>query len=353
MGIISGAFGGLGEEMSKVGSSMFKAELDKDAKKLDNDMAIQREKTIAQFRNEMELANIPLKAKATADAALTNAPTAAAAQSIITRSKAEDDVANAPLARDARLANEFSPEITAAKAGQVGAEAEARGKAETKAIVERGNDPAAVRAVRNLAQAQHIEGLGSVKQAALAQMAIDEKIKVNGLIEEFTTTTDPKRKDAIKESLTVRGIIKPGEYDTEKVTEERMNPDGTTTKTERTQKRRADGSAPPAAAKNGWDSTTGEVYKNGQVVGKAANEKEARAVYGGGAKPAEAKAPVAATAPQDKIGDAPIGALTPMRDIQESAKAGNQRAIDWLKRRDAARLENETAPTSAADALMR
>lgn len=118
---------------------------------------------------------------------------------------------------------------------------------QAQAVTTQGNDPEYLRAARNLAQAKHIEGLGSVTQAKLAQMTIDEKVKVNGLIEEFTTTKDPLRKTEIKEALTVRGIIKPGEYDTEKVATKVQNPDGSETETTRTQKRRPDGAAPTAA----------------------------------------------------------------------------------------------------------
>jgi hypothetical protein len=249
----------------------------------ESELTTQRAMRLAEFQEALKLKSIPATAKATADAELATAPARAEAKSILSASEAADLVKNAPNKAAAMLAGELSPEVVKAKAGQVGAEAEARSKAETKGLIDRGNDPTAVRAVRNLAQAQHVEGLGSVTQAKLAQLSIDEKEKVSGLIDEFETTTDPKRKAQIKESLTVRGIIKPGEYDTEKVTEEKTDKDGNVIKTERTQKRRPDGAAPEAAGKNGWDSATGEVYKGGKVVGKAANEKEARSVYGGGA----------------------------------------------------------------------
>jgi hypothetical protein len=198
-----------------------------------------RAKRLAEFQADLELRGIKPKAQATADATLAAAPTLAEASSITAKGKANDELANAPTKRKALMESEYSPEITDAKARQAEAETAARGRAETKTLTDRGNDPAHIRATRNLAQAKHIEGLGSVKQATLAQMAIDEKVKVNAMIEEFTTTKDPQRKAEIKEALTVRGIIKSSEYDTEKVTEEKMNDDGTTTKTERTQRRRA------------------------------------------------------------------------------------------------------------------
>jgi hypothetical protein len=78
------------------------------------------------------------------------------------------------------------------------------------------------------------------------------------------------------------------------------------------------------------------------------------------AKPAAAKQPAAAAAPApraaapapvDRIGDQPIGPLTRMGDIQESALAGNPRAIAWLEQRAAAKAENATAPRTAAAML--
>lgn len=89
------------------------------------------------------------------------------------------------------------------------------------------------------ARATHFDdGAGlRAKQIEAMDLTLSEKKEVNALIKEYSETQDPKRQAAVKHALIVRGIIKPGEFDTEKVTQETMNPDGTTTKTERTQRR--------------------------------------------------------------------------------------------------------------------
>jgi hypothetical protein len=82
-----------------------------------------------------------------------------------------------------------------------------------------------------------------------------------------------------QEKLAALGLVKGNpEMDTEKVTEERMNPDGTTTKVERTQKRRAGG---------------GEQAKGDADPVKAAMDKarEARATAAPAAKKAQASSP--------------------------------------------------------------
>ena len=124
-----------------------------------------------------------------------------------------------------------------------------KGEAEKDVYKSKMSDKEFVKGLRTEVQAKHVESAGSAAQAALAQMSIEEKRKVNGMIDEYENpNTTPERKAAIVEGLKVRGIIKPGEYDTEKVTTESTNPDtGEVTKVERTQKRQANkvpGAAP-------------------------------------------------------------------------------------------------------------
>lgn len=99
------------------------------------------------------------------------------------------------------------------------------------------------------------ESLASIAQANLANLSIEEKRKVQRLINEYENpTTSDTRRAEITKSLTIRGIIKPGEFDTEKVTTEVMDDSGNVTKTERTQRRTGGSptagavSAPPPAA---------------------------------------------------------------------------------------------------------
>ena len=60
---------------------------------------------------------------------------------------------------------------------------------------------------------------------------------------------------------------------------------------------------------------------------------------------------VPAREPQDVIGNQPIGPLTRQRDIEESARAGNKRAIEYLRRQEAGRLENQTTPRDTASMM--
>jgi hypothetical protein len=132
--------------------------------------------------------------------------------------------------------------------------------AETQAEIDRSNNPAYLSGKAKVARAGHIDdgaGLRAV-QIEAANLSLSEKKEANALIKEFGETTDPTRQAQIKQALTVRGIIKPGEYDTEKVTKETTDAKtGEVTKTERTQRRGAVGAtgtpepqnvAAPAAA---------------------------------------------------------------------------------------------------------
>lgn len=268
-GIIMGALGGAGEALQNVGSTMFKAEIDKDARTHDSELAVQRAKTLEEFRSQLDLKNIPLKAQAMADADLKTAPTRAQSQSIVSRAAAQDEVDNAPLKGQAKAASEYAPELVEARSKEEEQKQRTKARVEREETIATGNDPQYVAAVRKLSQAKHIEGLGSVRQAELAQLGIDEKKKVAALIERFETATDPAEKARIKESLTVRGIIKPGEFDTERVTTETMNEDGSTTKVERTQRRQG-GAAPAAKPKLAVGTEIdGYVFQGGNPKDKA------------------------------------------------------------------------------------
>ena len=89
------------------------------------------------------------------------------------------------------------------------------------------------------------------------------------------------------------------------------------------------------AGKNGWDSTTGQVFRNGEVVGTAKSEQEARALVKGGAPAKDAGASKPAT-------DKPRGILESVRpdppkppttlETMEKEKANELRPmVDALK----------------------
>jgi hypothetical protein len=107
--------------------------------------------------------------------------------------------------------------------------------------VKRGTDKEYLKAERNLASAKHFESAASLANARLAEMDIRGKEKVQSLIDIIENPkSSVEQKASAVEGLKVRGVIKPGEFDTEKVTTEMTDPEtGAVTKTERTQKRQA------------------------------------------------------------------------------------------------------------------
>lgn len=237
---------GAGEAGSRMAQQHLKSlddrESEERAVRLRAEVEEAKETRLMKLRSQNEVDSIGPKAKATADALLANAPTSAAAASVTAKSAAQDAVDTAPLrgraTRDALIGGELSDEVISRKLSVIAQEATTRGKAETDALIARGNNPDAVRATRNLAQAGHVESAGSSAQAALANLGLDEKRKVAELVSQYEKTDDPKVKAKIKESLIVRGVLKAEEQQTDKVTTETFNPDGSTTKTERTVKRK-------------------------------------------------------------------------------------------------------------------
>lgn len=140
---------------------------------------------------------------------------------------------------------------------------------------------------RDMARAGHIDdgaGLRAI-QIQAANMTLDEKKAATQLLKDYESATDPVSKAKLRESLILRGVIKTnGEFDTEKVTTEKTNPDGTVSKTEHTQRR-------SGSAKNGKEDVT----VDGKVIGQASNEAEARELLkkykaGNTSAPAEKKA---------------------------------------------------------------
>ncbi len=140
----------------------------------------------------------------------------------------------------------------------------------------RDNQADILKRTRDTARAGHIDdgaGLRAV-QIESANLSLNEKKEANKLMDEAETTQDPARKAAIMQSLTRRGVIKPGEHDIEKVTTEKMNDDGTTTKTERTQKRQ--GGLINSGESGGAAKV--DVRVAGKVIGQASTPEEAQAM---------------------------------------------------------------------------
>ena len=136
----------------------------------------------------------------------------------------------------------------------------ARQLGETAGDVERSNaaafgkDPNAIAGVRARAQAAHVEDSGAGLRNQLLQHAVDRQNAIDKLYAEFDQVsaadipTDQKKVQlrAISDKIALLNqregkTQRDPELDTETVTEEKMNPDGTTTKTTRKQVRRPGG----------------------------------------------------------------------------------------------------------------
>ena len=157
-------------------------------------------------------------------------------------------------------------------------------QAELEAEVAKMNDPAYLAGRRKVTQATHTDDGAGLRalQLSVLQDTIAEKKENKLLMTEYETTKDPKREAELRKSLVLRGVLKGdgGEFSTEKVTTEQMNPDGTTTKTEHTQKRKGEHGSGAAAPD--------------LVVGAQAKDKEGnlREFTGGDPKKEESWKPV-------------------------------------------------------------
>jgi len=220
-GLISGVMGGAAKGYTEYA----KQRLDVDIKK--ELMAAEEEKLlrIDEIKRQRDIRDIPAKGAA---------ETAVQADRTTAVGGAETGV----------LANREDA-LRAGKAATTKATAMATGEAERENLAAYGSNANARAGAR--AKAGDSESSASRMQARLAGLGIEEKQQIQALIREYENpSTSPERKLQIKDSLTVRGIIKPGEFDTEKVTTETMDDAGNITKTERTQ-RRTSGAAAPAA----------------------------------------------------------------------------------------------------------
>ena len=259
MGILMGALAGAGKAAGEIADANIKLWGQQELQAQQQALEIAKAKTLADFAEQ--------KTIAAEGRGMTNRATERQA---IT----DETIRNAPALRDIKVEDakatkkaEYDPEIQALMRK---AETEKLTSAEqAKLDFYKTNRAAIIGEKRDMARAGHIDdgaGLRAV-QIEAANLSLAEKKQANKLLDEYETTKDPARKTAIKESLINRGILKPGssEFDTEKVTTEKMNPDGTTSKTEHTQRRRAT-DAPGAKQ---------DVTYMGKVIGQASNAQEA------------------------------------------------------------------------------
>ena len=207
---LGGLIGAVMKPAAEAGAKYAEKRIDLDIKK--ELMAAEEEKLlrIDEIKRKRDIADVKPKAEAVAEAAPIVAGGEAAA---------------API-----------------KAAGVAAAAPIQASADAAAQIIKTNTPGYLDSVTKEAGAK--ESLASRLQERLANLGIEEKRTVQALIKEYENpSTTPDRKAQIKDSLTVRGIIKPGEFDTEKVTTEATDEDGNIVKTERTQRRTKTGGA--------------------------------------------------------------------------------------------------------------
>ena len=207
---LGGLIGAVMKPAAEAGAKYAEKRIDLDIKK--ELMAAEEEKLlrIDEIKRQRDIADVKPKAEAVAEAA----PILAGGEA-----------ASAPI-----------------KAAGVAAAAPIQASADAAAQIIKTNTPGYLDSVTKEAGAK--ESLASRLQERLANLGIEEKRTVQALIKEYENpSTTPDRKAQIKDSLTVRGIIKPGEFDTEKVTTEATDEDGNIVKTERTQRRTKTGGA--------------------------------------------------------------------------------------------------------------
>ena len=230
---------------------------------------------------------------------------------------------------------------------------------------------------RDMARAAHIDdgaGLRAV-QIEAANMTLAEKKDAQAKLNEYETTKDPARKTELREALVLRGVIKPsgGEFDTEKVTTEKMNPDGSTSKVEHTQRRGIVGGATktPGAGSDVRYDAQGNAYvkgPDGRPVLRDAQPAAAKPVERQSepaAKPAQREEAAKPKTTLDEIQAKNLDALQPIVEAVNTAKAslsaavksGDQKSLNHYAQelqRARARLESETRARfgNGADAIL-
>lgn len=243
-----------------------------------------------------------------ADFDFTNDPKNVGRSQATARSNA---LATAGTARQAVVEGVNDTAYQGARTKQGDTDAADAARREREATIAAGSDEDFRKAKRALTLIGHVESSASVAQAALARLQADDLKRLGGEYDKYIAIqNDPKLNDdekaarlkpivttitAIK-SKTGQGGARDPELDTETITEERLNADGTTTKVQRKQVRRPGGAdakpgiEPPAAA-------IAELKKNPQlaaqfdeVFGKGAAAQHLQAAP----KPAPAAKPAAA-----------------------------------------------------------
>lgn len=134
--------------------------------------------------------------------------------------------------------------------------------------------PDLLKQIKDMEQAKHIEGAGSLITARLAKMGIDEKVQTKALIDAFANEQDPVKKEAKRQSLIDRQIIKPEVATSEVTTYDRDELGNAITQTKSTVKNKTSWMINQPGNNDGKQ----DVRVNGVVIGKATTEAEAKAL---------------------------------------------------------------------------
>lgn len=232
-GLIGSVMGGA----AKGGMEYAKQRLDVDLKKELLDAEAQKLLLIDESKRTRDIRDIPLKGAAETGVQVNRTTAVGAAETGVQVNRT-----SAVGAADTGVQVNREIALRDPKAATAKATAIATGTAERENLAAFGNDSKALAGLRKKTEAT--ETLSSRLQGKLAELGIAEKEKAKALIDEYDKpNTSPERKAQIKDALIVRGIIKPGEFDTEKVTTETTDGAGNSVKTERTQRRTTPGGA--------------------------------------------------------------------------------------------------------------
>lgn len=190
--------------------------------------------------------------------------------------------------QDARIAS--AVKTGAANRSEKVLDLQVEGKAKAEIEKQFGNDPLLLAARKKLALANHVDSADSVARAELARMEIGDRKRLGGLYDELARldadTTMPEKDKAAKvrattgQIMAIRGKNGQGgardpELDTQTIVDERMNADGSTTKTTRKEVRKAGqggGAADPlddVAKELGASHKPGASGKQGSIVERA------------------------------------------------------------------------------------
>ena len=291
-----------------------------------------------------------------------------------------EEIADEPRRRESKVADykaskmaEYDPQIQ-----------ELQRKAETEKLtaIEQAkldyynkNEKGIIAQKKAMTRAGHIDDGAGLREIQIqaANMTLDEKKAANKLMNDYEAATDPATKAKLRDALVLRGVIKPSgsEYDTEKITTEKMNPDGTTSKVERTQRRGAGGKQPGAEDSGVRYDAQGNAYVKGPdgrpVLRDAqpAAAKPAERQSTPADKPAQREEPAKPKTTLDDIQEKNMAALTPIAEevraakanLQAVAKSGDPQATNRYAvelQRARAKLEAETRARfgNQADAIL-